>query len=145
MPIHVAQKPADIFAGKIGFQRPGCIRVAEGGGEIRHAAEHHPLVAHCRGQIYARTVDADLETAEQLHLQARRGDDDVGLEFLTRLQPYSILREALDMIGDDRHAPGVDLAEEIAVRHEAETLIPGIVARREMGRDVVVRPELLAD
>ena len=127
------------------LQRPRRVGVAERGGEIRHAAEHHAFVAHRLGEIDARAVDAQLEAAEELHLQAGRGHDDVGCEFLARFQLDAALREALDVIGDDRHAPGIDFAEQIAVRHEAEPLVPGIVARREMRRDIVVRSELLAD
>ena len=48
---------------------------------------------------------------------------------------WSVTTEALpDRIASNRSLFG----------HQAQPLVPGIVARREMGLDVVVRPELLA-
>src|SRR5579863_4275560 len=51
----------------------------------------------CRSRVHAQPVDADLHSTEQLQLQARRGDDDVGFEFLAALQANSLLRECVDL------------------------------------------------
>ena len=45
-------------------------------------------------------------------------------------------------IGDDRDATVADRLEQVAVGHDAQALVPRVVARREMGVDVEVRREL---
>ncbi len=51
------------------------------------------------------------------------------------------LGEGVDLAGDDGRAFLPDRPEQVAVRHQAEPLLPGIVARREMRADVVVRTQ----
>jgi hypothetical protein len=48
------------------------------------------------------------------------------------------------VIGDDRGFAGFDRFEEVAVRYEAEALVPGVVAGREMRIDIVVGAHFLA-
>ena len=52
-----------------------------------------------------------------------------------------VLEEARDPIRHDRRAPLAQGAEEIRVRDQAEALIPGVVAGREVPLDVEVRPD----
>ena len=80
----------------------------------------------------AALVDRELDAAEHPHLEAGRGHHDVGVELLARAQRDPALGERLDVIGDDRGAARLDRREQIAVRHEADALIPHGVARREV-------------
>ena len=57
---------------------------------------------------------------------------EVGLELLAGAQPDARLGERLDLVGDDRRAPVLQRLEQIAVRHQAEALVPRVVARREV-------------
>ena len=141
VPVHVVDEPADIFAGEIAFQRPGRVGVAEGRRHVRHVGIHHALVGQRVGEIDGAAVDADFETADDLEHQPRRGDDDVGRKLAAVLQANAVARKGVDLVGDDGGTLLADRLEQIAVGHEAEPLVPGIVARREMGRDVVVGAE----
>ena len=78
-------------------------------------------------------------------VEAGRGDDDVGLELGARLQPDAVLGERLDLVGDDRGAPAADRLEQVAVGHQAHALVPRVVARAEVGVDVVAGRELALD
>ena len=51
--------------------------------------------------------------------------------------------ELLNPVGHDGRLAGTDHVEQIAVRHQAEALVPWIVGRREMSFHIVIRAELL--
>ncbi len=72
-----------------------------------------------------------------------RRDDDVGIEVVAGLQLDARLVERLDVIGDDARLTATQRAEEIAVGHGAQALIPRVVARREVGIHIEVSGELL--
>ena len=55
------------------------------------------------------------------------------------------LGERLDAVGDDRRAAVPDRLEQVAVRHQAQALIPRVVARLEVRVDVVTRRELVLE
>ncbi len=57
------------------------------------------------------------------------------------LQADAVSGEGVDLVGDDGGALVPDRLEQVAVRHQAQPLVPGIVARGEMGGDVVVGAE----
>ena len=59
-------------------------------------------------------------------------------------QAHAARDEAIDLAGHDTRAAILDGFEDIAVRREAEPLIPGIVAGREMLRDHLGRTGDLA-
>ena len=64
---------------------------------------------------------------------------DVGLELRAGREPDARLGERLDLVGDDRRAAARDRLEQVAVGHEAQALVPRVVARREVRVDVVAR------
>ena len=136
------EQPAQIFGRHIRLQSPGGIGVAEAGGEVRHPAVHHALVAEAFGQIDAGPVHAHLQPAHQLHVEPGGGDDDVGPQLLARSQPNAPFGESLDFVGDHRGRAGLDGREQIGVGDQAQALVPGVVGGREMGGDVVVRAKL---
>ena len=61
------------------------------------------------------------------------------------LQLDAGLGEGRHVVGDHRRPPGVDRLEQVAVRDEAEPLVPRVVARREVGVDVVALGQLPLD
>ncbi len=139
--IHLVEDAAEIFGGEIRLQGPRRVGIAESRRQVRHIGKHHALVAQGLAQIGRHAVDHDLRAAHQLHLQPGGGDDDVGRELLAGAQLEPLLGEALDLVGDHGGLAGADRLEEIAVGHQAEPLVPRIVARGEMLLDVDVRPE----
>ena len=54
-------------------------------------------------------------------------------------EPDARLGERLDLVGDDLGAAGGDLREQVAVGDQAEALVPGVVARVEVGVDRIAR------
>ena len=103
-PVHVVDQAADIFAGQVAFQRPRRVGVTERRCEVRHVGIHHALVVQGARKIDRAAVDADLEAAEHLQIEAGGGDDDVGLEFAAVLQPDACCGEGVDLAGDHRGA-----------------------------------------
>ena len=91
----------------------------------------------------ARPSTLIFETADDLQHQPRRGDDDVGRSSLPYFSamPSRVKVSIWLVTTAARCSP--DRLEQIGVGHQAEPLVPGIVARGEMGRDVVVGAERL--
>src|SRR5215472_2667398 len=64
--IHVIQQAADILRDEIGFQRPGGVDIAEGGGEVRDVTVHQTFVAQGSRDVRRNTIDAHLHPAQEL-------------------------------------------------------------------------------
>ena len=98
----------------------------------------------CSGGSDWLAVDDELDAAEQLHLKAGGGDDDVGGDSSRRMlrrSPSGVKRSI--SAGRDRDLAGSDGLEQVAVRDEAQPLVPGLVGRREVALDGVARRERL--
>ena len=65
----------------------------------------------------------------------------VGWQFFAGLQFVAAFGEALDLVGTTDAGLAAQGQEEVAVGHRAQALVPGLVARLEMGVDVGVRPQ----
>src|SRR3546814_9437533 len=61
-------------------------RSAERRRQVGHIREHHALVVERPGDIGGHAVDRECDVAQQLHLEPRRGDDDVGRDLGARRQ-----------------------------------------------------------
>ncbi|MCG0062327.1 hypothetical protein L0F81_03315 [Streptomyces tricolor] len=144
MGVHVVEQAAEMLADQIDLERPREVGVAEREDEVRHAGEHHRLVRHGVRGFRLAAVDAQPDSAEGRHGEPGRGDGDVGGQFLAGLQQDAGLGEPVDVVGDDRGPPGRGRLEQIAVGHHAQPLVPGGVARGEVGVDVEVPGELPA-
>ena len=94
-----------------------------------------------RAEVDRLAVDLELQAAERQHLQPGRGDHDVGLELAARREPDAGLGERLDRVGDDLRAAVGERLEQVAVGHQAEPLLPGVV----VGREVLVDREALGE
>ena len=141
--IHVREQPADVLAHQVRLQRPRRVGVADGEREVRHAAQHHALVGHRVGEVDSAAVDGQLDATQGEQLQAGGGHHDVGLELFAGFQPQAVLREGRDPAGDHRGPLVPDGAEQVAVRHQAQALVPGVVDRLEMRVDLVPGRQLL--
>ena len=78
----------------------------------------------------------------RLSFEAGRDDDDVGRQRRSRGEADPVGDEAVDRVGGDRGAAGADRAEQVAVGNEADALVPGVVARREVGVRIAVGADL---
>src|ERR1700685_4053467 len=130
--IHVVEEPAEVIVDQIGFEGPGGVRIAENRRQIRDVAEHHALVDRRAPHFDRLAVDLDLNPAHQPQLESGRGDDDVGFELLARRQTQGGLGGGFALAGDDRRLAGAQRREQVAVGDEAQTLVPGLVARVEV-------------
>jgi len=72
-----------------------------------------------------------------LQLQAGRGDDDVGIEVRTGFERDTGGVEVADVVGDHGGAALADRGVEVGVGDQAHPLVPRVVARLEVGVDVV--------
>ena len=131
------EQSAHVATGQIRLQRPGRVGVPEGEGEVGDALEHDPLVRQPRRDVDRVAVDTELRTAGELQLEPRRRDDDVGIELAARREADAPLGEGVDVVGDDVGLARPDGAEQVTVGRDAHPLVPGPVARREVGVDVV--------
>ncbi len=130
---HVAQDATDQQRARIRAQRPARIRVAhqeEGVGQVLH---HGGFPEELVAGPHDGAVHGDLGAAGEEHLEPRRRDDHVGLEFLARRQDDAPGGHGLDRVGDDGASAGAQGGEEVAVRAHAEALSPRVVGRLEMG------------
>ena len=88
-------------------------------------------------EIDRLAVDAELGAAEQLQVQARRGDDDVGLSSAPGAQPDAVsVNVSMWSVTTDGLAVA-DRLEQVAVGDQAQPLVPRVVARAEVRVDVV--------
>ena len=140
--LHVAQQPADVARGQVGLQRPRRVGVAERRHEVRHVAEHHALVGHAPStQVARRAVDRiamspstfSLRPVAVTTMSASSSRPDASR------MPRSVKRSIGSVTTDAR--PRLIALEQVGVGRDAEALVPRVVARREVGRDVVAGPE----
>ena len=141
--VHVAEEAAGELADQVGLERPGCVGVADGEGEVRHPAQHHALVGHRLGQPHGPAVHGQLGAAEREQLQAGRRDHDVGPQLGAGFEYHAPFGEIGDPVGDHRGPPVADDLEQVAVGHQAQPLVPRVVHRLEVGVDVVPVRQLL--
>ena len=112
--------------------------------EVRYARQHHALVGDACRQVHRLAVDRQRHTAEQLDVQTRCGDDDVGLEVAAGLQLDPGLGEGRDAVGDHRGGAVCDRLEQVAVGHRAQPLIPRVVGGVEVLVDRIALGQPLA-
>ena len=134
---HVRQQLCRCTRGDVGAQRPRRIRVAHAPEQVGHVFEHVRLVDETLGGIDLFAVHADRGPAQRLQLQARGGDDDVGVEMPAGLERDTGGVEMVDVVGDHVGAAGADGVVEVGVGDQAHPLIPGVVARLEVDVDGV--------
>ena len=81
--------------------------------------------------------------AERLQLQAGGGDDDVGVEVPAGFERDAGGVDMVDVVGDHLGAAVGDGGVQVGVGDQAQPLIPRVVARLEVGVDVVAVGQVL--
>lgn len=121
----------------VGAQRPGRVRVTHTPEQVGHVFEHVRLVDKAIPRVDLDAVEADRGPAKRLQLQAGGGDDNVRIEVPTGFECNTGGVEVVDMVGDHLGAAAGDGVVQVGVRDQAQSLIPRVVPRREVGFDVV--------
>ena len=87
------------------------------------------------------SADRDRHASKHLEVEAGCRHDDIGGELFTGLELHAGRGEVADASGHDRRRSLANHVEHVAVRDQAQTLIPWAVGRRE----VLVETELGSD
>ncbi len=143
--LHVREEAADEIGQEIGAQRPARPEVAEDPEHVRDAREHHPAVGHGLREVERLPVDLEADIAQDAEVEAGGRDDDVRLKFPARFQADAVLRECLDLVGDDRRLARFDALEDVAIGDEGDALPPWPVGWGEVLLHVEVRPQVGSD
>ena len=142
VPVHVIDQPADIFAGQIAFQRPGRIGVAERGRQVRACPN---TSCPCSSASCAKSTVRPSTLTSRPPSTCRTSPVAVTMMSASSslpsfsLMPF-LVKVSISLVTTEARLSRIAL-EQVAVGHQAQPLIPGIVARREMRGDVVVRTE----
>ena len=99
--VHFPQEAADIIGDNIGLQCPRRVDIAEHAREIGDVVEHHTLIIEMLAKVDRCTVNADCGLAHRHKIEARGGDNDVGVEMFSRLQLDTCFGKLVDMLGNN--------------------------------------------
>ena len=141
---HVIEQTAAEIGDQVGAHGPAGAQIAEHPRQVGHAGEQNTAVRPAFGEVEHLAVDGHYDIAEHRHVEAGRGDNDVGLELAARFQQDAGLGERLDAIGHHRGLAGADFLVKIAVGDIRQTLAPRPVTRGEVGLDIEVLAEMMA-
>ena len=90
--VEVLEQPAHEVADQVDAERPAVAEVPEDPDHVGHPAEHHPPPPDGVGEVDGHPVDVEGRVAEDVHVEARRGDDEVRLELGARGEPEAASR-----------------------------------------------------
>merc|ERR1740121_2471210 len=139
--LHVAQKPADILADALDLQSPRGCEIPAAVSEVRHIGQHAVFVADVLPADIGHSVHADLHRGHRevgVKLQARGGDDQISIDAVPRLQQDTPLVEGIHVVCLNGCGLAPDGLEEVAVWADAQALLPDVVLRREVLRELFV-------
>lgn len=131
--VHVLDQLTEVAGDDPDLQGPRRGGVADRDGQVGQARQQGAAVGNGVGDGNGLAVDVEIDPAEEPHVQARRRDDEVGVEVVAGLERDPGLGEPLDPVGDDGGAAVAQRGEEVAVGAEAQALIPRLVRRVEVG------------
>ena len=140
--VHKGEQPTHPLSREVGFEGPRGIRVPEGREQVGDVAVHDALVSHFVPVPNRLPIDLEVDAGQDAHDQARGGHDHVRLEVAAGAKADAGLSERLDVVRYDGRVARAEHLEQVAVRSEAEPLIPRVVARVEVGVDVDIRTGL---
>ncbi|MNO93285.1 hypothetical protein D3C76_848820 [compost metagenome] len=140
---HVAEQAAQVSGGQADLECPRHVGVAEDPGHVRQVFQQHTLVGHLLADRVRRAVDRDGHAAQQLQAQPGGSDDDVGWQFLARLEANAMLGEMLDLVRLHRRLAVANGLEQVAVGYCAQAFVPRHVVRGEVAH-VGIRAYLAA-
>lgn len=128
----------------VAAKRPRSVPVPDNLPKIGNIGQHAEAPEVLGRDIDFLAVDAQIDAAKETQVEACGGDDDVCVEFLAAVKLDAVRDDGFDGVGDDLGAPGGEALEEVAVRTQAETLLPGVVGRLKMRVQGDVWGELFA-
>lgn len=126
-----------MIAQQADLQRPRRVGVADGKGKVRHTGQHHSLVGQCFAQHHRLPILAQGHSPKELDVESGGRDDDVGLDFLARLEKDARFGEGLDLVGHHGRLARTEAFEQVTVGHRAQPLVPRVVWRVEVHVDGV--------
>jgi hypothetical protein len=130
--VHVLEQAAQVGAGDVGLQGPRRVGVADYPSQVGNLLQKHTFIGHLVAQLARLAVHRQFHSTQHLQVDARRRDDDVGFQFPPGLQQDALLGEGVDLIGDHRRLTGFQHLEQIAIRHQAQPLVPRHIPRGEV-------------
>ena len=136
--LHVREQTTDQIADHVGAQGPACPEIAEDPGHIGHATEHHATPSNGLGKIQRLAINAEVDVAQHIEIEACSRHDHVSIELRTRFQLQACGIEGLDLVGHHRCLTLAHALKKIAIRDEGDPLFPGLVVRCEMLGNVEV-------
>src|SRR5215510_16597743 len=89
-------------ATRFGAQGPAGPEIPEHPGKVGDAREHHPPVGDRIGKSQLLAVDGKVDVAEHADIEARRGNDDLGVELLSAFEQDALGLEPFDLAGYHR-------------------------------------------
>ena len=130
--VQVAQESAEVLAQEPDLEGPGRVGVPDGHGEVGNAAEHHAPIDDGLGRDDGSSLDAEPDAPDELQVEPGGGDDHVGVKLAAALEHDPRLGERRDAIGDHRGLSAADRLEQVPIRNDAQSLVPGLVRRVEV-------------
>ena len=103
---------------------------------VRHVGAHHAFVCPFIGEIDRLTVEGEFSATQNDQLQACRTDNNIGVEMFTRHQLNTRGSDLFNVVRHHRGLAGLDGTKQIVIGHEAETLVPWVIAGRKVLIDI---------
>lgn len=133
--VHPLHEAGDDEGRVVGAHGPRGVGVADHEEKVRRVLDHGTVPDKLLAHIDQLAVDAERDPAAELHAQSRRGHYQIGIELLSNVEVDPVFSHRLDARRDDVRLGRVQGLVEIAVGRKADALLPGKVARLEMGID----------
>src|SRR6202034_4942562 len=93
-------------------------------GEVRQTGEHDAPIGDGLGEVDRLAVDREHDIPQDAHVEAGRGDDDVGVQHLAGDQADPGLREGVDLIRHDGDLSLPYADEEVSLGEHRNALLP---------------------
>jgi hypothetical protein len=141
--VHVLDDAREQARGVVGAEGPRGVPVADDLAEVGHVGEHGKVPEVFLLRLDFGAVDGQVDAAEEAHVEARRRDDDVGVELGAAREDDAVGDDFGDCVGYDGGTAAVEALEVVVVGAQAEALLPGVVGRLEVRVQGEVGGELL--
>jgi hypothetical protein len=143
MLVHVLDDAGKQARGIVGAKGPRGVPVADDLAKVGHVGEHGEVPEVFLLRLHFGAVDRQVDAAEEAHVEARRRDDDVGVELGAAREDDAVGDDFGDGVGYDGGAAAVEALEVVVVGAQAEALLPGFVGWLEVRVQGEVGRELL--
>ncbi|KAI3477047.1 hypothetical protein L1887_61344 [Cichorium endivia] len=137
--VHVLDESDDVLCGAVRAERPGCVGVADRDGVVGQALHHAALPDKQLVGLDGLLVHRGLDVTANVELEAGGGDDEVARDALAVLEDDLVAGDLVNVAGGNVRLALAERRVKVAVRADAQTLVPRVVARLEVRveRDVL--------